>query len=64
MDRNTYIHVCYKVNIKLFLDMKVHWNKITYLIPMNFSFTTTNLTHFIHQLSFNTKKNRIKKHGD
>jgi hypothetical protein len=36
MDRNTYTHVCYMVDIKLFLDMKVPWNKIT---SNNFSYS-------------------------
>jgi hypothetical protein len=36
MRRNRYIHVCYKIDIKLFLGMKVFWNKI---ISNNFSYS-------------------------
>jgi hypothetical protein len=35
MDKNTYIHICYKVDIKLLLAMEVPWNKIT---SNNFSY--------------------------
>jgi hypothetical protein len=39
MDRNTYTHVHYKVDIKLFPSMNVPWNKIT---SNNFSYSQKN----------------------
>jgi hypothetical protein len=36
MSRNRYTHVCYKVDRKLFMGMKVPWNKIT---SNNFSYS-------------------------
>jgi hypothetical protein len=36
MGWNRYTYVCYKVDIKLFLSMKVPWNKIT---SNNFSYS-------------------------